>query len=79
MGAGKYEDLKGYCRSATLDEIRTHGHVLTPGRYVGAEDVVDDGAPFEERFSALKEVLLSQLEHGGQLSTRLKSILEAIK
>jgi type I restriction-modification system DNA methylase subunit len=41
--AGAYEDVAGFCKSATLEEIRQHGHVLTPGRYVGAEAVEDDG------------------------------------
>ena len=41
-----YADVPGFCKSATIDEIRQHGHVLTPGRYVGAEDVEDDGLPF---------------------------------
>ena len=48
-GAGKYEDTPGFCKSATLDEIRSHGHVLTPGRYVGAEEIEDDGEPFERK------------------------------
>jgi type I restriction-modification system DNA methylase subunit len=38
-----YSDIPGFCRSSTLDEIRAHGHVLTPGRYVGAADIEDDG------------------------------------
>src|SRR5439155_1199198 len=41
-GAGKYEDIAGFCKSAKLDEIRAHGFVLTPGRYVGAEEAEDD-------------------------------------
>lgn len=49
----------GFCRVATLGEIREHGHVLTPGRYVGAEDPEDEDEPFEERFSRL----VAQLEH----------------
>jgi type I restriction enzyme M protein len=48
-GAGKYEDVAGFCKSATTAEIAAHGHVLTPGRYVGAEEVEDDGEPFEEK------------------------------
>ena len=47
-GSATYEDVAGFCKSAKLEEVRTHGHVLTPGRYVGAEEVEDDGQPFEE-------------------------------
>ena len=46
-------DVSGFCRSATLEEIRKHGHVLTPGRYVGAEPQPDDGVPFESKMSQL--------------------------
>jgi type I restriction enzyme M protein len=48
-GTGTYEDILGFCRSATTAEIADHGHALTPGRYVGAEEVDDDGDPFEEK------------------------------
>ncbi|MDI6773352.1 MAG: class I SAM-dependent DNA methyltransferase [bacterium] len=51
--AGAYKDLPGFCKSATLEEIRKHGHVLTPGRYVGAEAREDDGEPFEEKMARL--------------------------
>ena len=47
--AGKYEDIAGFCKSATTTEIAAHGHVLSPGRYVGAEEVEDDGESFEEK------------------------------
>ncbi|TAK36960.1 MAG: SAM-dependent DNA methyltransferase [Chloroflexota bacterium] len=50
--AAEYVDLPGFCKSAQLDEIRNHGHVLTPGRYVGTEAVDDDGEPFEKKCSA---------------------------
>ncbi len=46
---GKYEDVAGFCSAVKLDEIKTHRHILTPGRYVGAEEVEDDGEPFEEK------------------------------
>ena len=52
-GAGKYADVAGFCKSASLDEIRKHGHVLTPGRYVGAAEQEDDGEPFEEKMARL--------------------------
>ncbi|MGK4003770.1 class I SAM-dependent DNA methyltransferase [Sorangium sp. So ce1036] len=52
-GAGKYEDVAGFCKGATLEEVRAHQHVLTPGRYVGAEDVEDEEEPLEERFPKL--------------------------
>ena len=50
---GEYEDVSGFCYSASLEDIKTHGYVLTPGRFVGAEDELDDGVPFEEKFEAL--------------------------
>ncbi len=51
--AGEYADVPGFCKAATLDDIRKHGHVLTPGRYVGAEAAEDDGEPFEEKMKRL--------------------------
>ncbi len=51
--AGEYADVPGFCKSATLEEIRKHGHVLTPGRYVGAPEQEDDGEPFEEKMKRL--------------------------
>jgi type I restriction enzyme M protein len=49
--AGEYVDVPGFCKSATLEEIHKHSHVLTPGRYVGAEAQEDDGEPFEKKCS----------------------------
>ena len=51
--AGNYEDVLGFCKSASLEEVRKHGHVLTPGRYVGAAPQEDDGEPFEEKMARL--------------------------
>lgn len=48
-GKGKYEDVAGFCKSATTEEIRAHQHLLTPGRYVGAEDVEEDEEPHERK------------------------------
>lgn len=61
-GLEPYADEPGFCRSATLDEVRSHAHVLTPGRYVGAADVEDDGVSFEERFGGLKATLAQQFD-----------------
>ena len=55
-----YEDIPGFCYSAKLDEIAEHGHVLTPGRYVGAEEVEDDGVPFAEKLEGLTRELATQ-------------------
>ncbi len=58
--AGDYADVPGFCRSAPLDEVRKHGHVLTPGRYVGAEEQQDDGEPFDEKMRRLTTTLRKQ-------------------
>jgi type I restriction enzyme M protein len=68
--AGEYANIAGFCKSATLDEIRKHGHVLTPGRYVGAEAQEDDGEPFEEKMKRLTATLREQ-QAQPRSSTRL--------
>ncbi len=68
--AGTYEDVPGFCKSASLEEIRGHGYVLTPGRYVGAADVEDDDMPFSERFAGFQAKLEEQfLEAEGLTAT----------
>ncbi len=76
--AGEYEDVPGFCKSATLEEIRKHGFVLTPGRYVGAAEVEDDGEPFEEKMQRLTVQLYEQFEEGERLTARIKGNLEAL-
>ena len=51
--AGEYADIAGFCKSASMDEIRKHGHVLTPGRHVDATEVEDDSEPFKEKMLRL--------------------------
>jgi type I restriction enzyme M protein len=58
-GSGKYEDVKGFCKSAAIETVAGQGFVLTPGRYVGYEDVCEDHEQFDEKISGL----ISQLEH----------------
>ncbi len=69
--AGEYADIAGFCKSAPLDEIRKHGHVLTPGRYVGAEAQEDDGEPFEEKMKRLAATLREQQAAGAKLDTAI--------
>src|SRR6266536_2714622 len=59
-GAAEYADVAGFCKAATLEDIRKHGHVLTPGRYVGAEEVEEDGDQFEEKMQHLAATLRDQ-------------------
>jgi type I restriction enzyme M protein len=66
-----YEDAPGFCKAATIDEIRAHGYVLTPGRYVGVEETEDDGELFEEKMARLTE----QLEEQFAESTRLEALI----
>jgi type I restriction enzyme M protein len=77
-GKGGYEDVPGFCKSAKLDEIRGHNHVLTPGRYVGAADIEDDDVPFPERFSALKVKLEEQFTESVKLTTMIREKLAAV-
>jgi len=58
--AGEYADIAGFCKSAPLEEVRKHGFVLTPRRYVGAEAVEDDGEPFKEKMRRLATTLREQ-------------------
>ena len=66
-GRTAYEDIPSFCKSATLEEIRKHGHVLTPGRYVGAEAQEDDGEPFEEKMQRLVAQLQAQTAQAHEL------------
>ncbi|KMS61422.1 type I restriction endonuclease subunit M [Sphingobium baderi LL03] len=74
-GLEPYADEPGFCRSATLAEVRGHGHVLTPGRYVGAADVEDDGVSFEERFGGLKAKLAEQFAENITRQEMISSLL----
>ncbi|MGO4839578.1 N-6 DNA methylase, partial [Rhizobiaceae sp. 2RAB30] len=76
--ADAYDDEPGFCKSATLAEVREHGHVLTPGRYVGAADAEDDGVAFAEKFEALREQLQAQFAEGKALDVRIERVLGTI-
>lgn len=68
-----YEDQPGFCKSATLDEVRGHGHVLTPGRYVGAADAEDEEVPFKEALASLRARLEEQFSEADQLAETIRS------
>jgi type I restriction enzyme M protein len=76
--AGAYKDVPGFCKSATLDEIKGHGYVLTPGRYVGAAEADEDDVPFADRFAALKVKLEEQFAEANLLTATIRQKLEGV-
>jgi type I restriction enzyme M protein len=76
--AGDYEDVPGFCKSASNDGIREHGYVLTPGLYVVAAEVEDDGIPFEEKMSELSATLYEQFAKADKLETTIIKNLEIL-
>jgi type I restriction enzyme M protein len=77
-GATAYEDVAGFCKAAPLEEIRKHGDVLTPGRYVGAEAVEGDGEPFEEKMARLVAELREQQAEAARLDVAIAANLEEL-
>ena len=74
-GSSSYEDVAGFCRSVPLSEIAQHGHVLTPGRYVGAEEVEDDDEAFAEKMQRLTQQLGEQMKKGAELDAVIRQKL----
>jgi type I restriction enzyme M protein len=75
----KYEDIPGFCYSATLDEVRKHEHILTPGRYVGAADATDDDdEPIAEKIARLKKDLFAHFEESARLDQVVRDQLERL-
>ncbi len=77
-GPSGYKDVPGFCKSATIEEIRRYGHVLTPGRYVGAEAQEDDGEPFEEKMKRLTATLHEQFAEADKLETVIQENLKGL-
>lgn len=73
-----YEDIQGFCKVATIDEISENDYILTPGRYVGIEEVEDDGIPFEEKMTRLTTELYSLFEESHKLEDEICRKLAAI-
>jgi type I restriction enzyme M protein len=76
--SSEYEDIKGFCKSASFAEIEKHKYVLTPGRYVGIEDEEDDGIPFEEKIDKLTSTLREQMQKSSELDKEIKEQLAKI-
>ncbi|MBN1458859.1 MAG: SAM-dependent DNA methyltransferase [Armatimonadetes bacterium] len=76
--ACEYEDVPGFCRSATLEEIQKHGHVLAPGRYVGTELQEDDGEPFDEKMNRLVAELRQQQVEAARLDAAIAANLREL-
>lgn len=76
--ADAYEHVPGFCKAVSVEEIRGHNHVLTPGRYVGAAAAEADDAPFEERFVELREALAEQFAEAQELSDGILTKLQKV-
>lgn len=77
LGSG-YEDVAGFCKSVTVEEIRAQGYVLTPGRYVGAAEMEEDDEPFEQKMARLTKELEAQFEESEMLENAIRQSLRRI-
>lgn len=75
---GKYEDAQGFCKAATLKEVEANNFVLTPGRYVGTEEVEDDGISFDEKVGGITAKLKEQFAQSNELQGRIRANLKRI-
>jgi len=73
-----YEDVAGFCKSASLDEIKKHDFVLTPGRYVGAQEQEDDDEPFAEKMARITGQLREQFTESARLEAEIKRNLRGL-
>ncbi|OJU88181.1 hypothetical protein BGO17_04400 [Candidatus Saccharibacteria bacterium 49-20] len=76
---GEYQDVAGFAKVATLDEIKEHDYVLTPGRYVGSEEVEEDDEPFDEKMARLTAELDEQFARSHELEAKIKASLDRIE
>jgi type I restriction enzyme M protein len=74
----EYEDVPGFCKSASIEDVRSHGYVLTPGRYVGAEAIEDDGEPFEDKMKGLTARLEEQCAEAERLDKAIWANLKEL-
>jgi len=73
-----YEDIAGFCKSAVIDEVATHDYVLTPGRYVGAADIEDDGEPIDDKLARLRKQLLAEFDEADRLENVIRERLKGL-
>jgi type I restriction enzyme M protein len=76
---GKYEDIQGFCKSATIKEVEDNNYVLTPGRYVGNEDIEEDGISFEDKVAEISQNLSVHFKESFELQERIKQNLKKVK
>lgn len=76
---GEYEDVPGFAKSATIEEIEKHDFVLTPGRYVGAEEAEVDDEPIDEKIERLTSELFAEFERGRELEDEVRVRLGALE
>ncbi|SFD20838.1 type I restriction-modification system subunit M [Pragia fontium] len=74
----KYEDIAGFCKVASIEDMKGNDYVLTPGRYVGAAELEDDGIPFETKMRELSQTLLNQMKQAEELDKAIRHNLEAL-
>ena len=75
---GDYEDVAGYSKAASLDEIKANDYVLSPGRYVGAADIEDDGIAFEDKMQELSQTLYGQMKEAETLDNTIRQNLKVL-
>ena len=73
-----YQDIAGFCKSTKIDEVKEHGYVLTPGRYVGAEEIEDDGIPFEEKMKILTDQMAEQMAKSVDMDCEIRKQLARV-
>ncbi len=78
IGVEQYQDQAGFCKVATLDDMKANDFVLTPGRYVGAADIEDDGIAFETKMQELTQTLYRQLDEAVTLDQAIRANMEAL-
>ena len=74
----KYQDIAGFCKSTKIEEIRKHGHILTPGRYVGTEEIEEDPEEFDQKMKRLTSELSGQFKKSKELETEIRKNLKGI-